>query len=87
MGLILAIGIIAGLILGWGLQKLLGSGRATQAELVCWEAYNVVGSLLIDLNKHDTPEAERILDNLSQARKVHDNVLPWPSYSTHKEPS
>jgi hypothetical protein len=47
---------------------------------VCWEAYQVVGSLLSDLGVFETPEAGRILDNLSQARLVHQNVLPWPSY-------
>jgi hypothetical protein len=52
-----------------------------EAQRVCWEAYQVVGSLLSDLGIFDTPEAERILDNLSQARIVHQNVLPWPSFA------
>jgi Lar family restriction alleviation protein len=51
-----------------------------EAEQVCAEAYQVVGSLLSDLGRFDMPEAQRILDNLSQARLVHTNVLPWPSY-------
>jgi hypothetical protein len=51
-----------------------------EAEQVCAEAYQVVGSLLSDLGRFDTPEAEKILDNLSQAKMVHKDVLPWPSY-------
>lgn len=51
-----------------------------EAEQVCAEAYQVVGSLLSDLGKFDTDEAEKILDNLSQAKLVHKDVLPWPSY-------
>jgi hypothetical protein len=35
----------------------------------------------LDLGRFDMPEAQRILDNLSQARLVHTNVLPWPSYA------
>jgi hypothetical protein len=53
-----------------------------EAEQVCAEAYQVVGSLLSDLGKFDTPEAEKILDNLSQAKLVHKDVLPWPSYAS-----
>lgn len=48
-----------------------------EAQLVCWEAYQVVGSLLDSLGIFDTPEAEKILDNLAQARLVHRDVLPW----------
>lgn len=53
--------------------------RHTAAEEVCAEAYQVVGSLLSDLGIFETDRAEKILDNLSQARLVHDNVLPWQS--------
>lgn len=56
----------------------------TEAELVCYEAYQVVGSLLSDLDKFDTPEAEKILDNLSQAKLVHKDVLPWASYGAQE---
>ncbi len=51
-----------------------------EAEQVCAEAYQVVGSLLSDLGIFETPEAEKILDNLSQHRMVHHDVLPWPSF-------
>jgi hypothetical protein len=56
-----------------------------EAELVCYEAYQVVGSLLSDLGVFDTDEAERILDNLCQARLVHQNVLPWPSFAPKEQ--
>ncbi len=50
------------------------------AVAVCAEAYQVVGSMLSDLGQFETDRAEKILDNLSQARMVHDDVLPWPSF-------
>jgi hypothetical protein len=53
----------------------------TEAQSVCWEAYQVVGSLLMDLGQFGTERADNILDNLSEARMVHDDVLPWPSFS------
>lgn len=53
-----------------------------ELRTICAEAYQVVGSLLSDLGKFDTPEAGKILDNLSQQRMVHHDVLPWPSYES-----
>lgn len=50
------------------------------AEEVCAEAYQVVGSLLEDLGVFETERARKILDNLSQAKRVHKDVLPWPSF-------
>ena len=55
-----------------------GDGGAAQ---VCGEAYQVVGSLLEDLGIFDTPQAVKILDNLAQAKQVHADVLPWPSFA------
>jgi hypothetical protein len=62
-----------------------GMGAEDQAELspaaqVCAEAYQVVGSLLSDLGQFDTDRGQHILENLSQARLVHTDVLPWPSF-------
>lgn len=51
------------------------------AELVCAQAYQIVGSLLDDLGQFGTALADKILDNLSEARIVHDDVLPWPSFA------
>ena len=59
----------------------------SQAQLVCWEAYQVVGSLLSDLGKFGTPEGDKILDNLSAARMVHKDVLPWESYEQRGQAS
>lgn len=52
----------------------------SEAERVCGEAYQVVGSLLSDLGIFGSPEGDKILDNLSEARMVHGDVLPWASY-------
>jgi len=50
-----------------------------EVRKVCAEAYQVVGSLLVDLGQFNTDRATKILDNLSEQRLVHDDVLPWPS--------
>lgn len=52
----------------------------TEAEQVCMQAYQVVGSMLSDLGQFNTERATKILDNLSQHRMVHEDVLPWPSF-------
>ena len=54
--------------------------RASAAEQVCYEAYQVVGSMLDDMGQFNTERARKVLDNLSQAKKVHEDVLPWPSF-------
>ena len=41
--------------------------RASDAEQVCYEAYQVVGSMLDDLGQFNTEQARKVLDNLSQA--------------------
>ena len=51
----------------------------SEAELVCWEAYQVVGDLLYKAGLFDTDQADKILDNLAECRLVHDDVLPWPA--------
>lgn len=53
-----------------------------EAQRVCAEAYQVVGSLLSDLGLFGTERATKILDNLSQHRRVHEDVLPWPKVET-----
>lgn len=52
------------------------------AERLLAEAYQVVGLLLSDLGQFESDHAEKILDNLSQMRVVHEDVLPWPSFSS-----
>ena len=62
--------------------RLRGDGEQyPEAAEVCGEAYQVVGSLLDDLGVFNTPQAEKVLDNLSQHRMVHKDVLPWPSFA------
>ena len=53
----------------------------SEAEQVCLEAYQVVGSLLSDLGAFETDEAEKILDNLCAMKRLHKDVLPWPSFA------
>lgn len=59
------------------IQTLNDSDDPPESVQVCYQAYQVVGSLLVDLNLFGTEEAGKILDNLSQARLVHHDVLPW----------
>lgn len=65
-----------------------------ELRLLCAEAYQVVGSLLYDVGAFDDAHAQRvfnsthaqkILDNLSQARRVHTDVLPWPTFTKPKD--
>lgn len=56
------------------------TAREKELVTIVSEAYQVVGSLLSDLGKFDTPEGQKVLSNLSQAKLVHEDVLPWDSY-------
>lgn len=58
----------------------------SEAEMVCAEAYQVVGCLLSDLGLFETEAARKILDNLSEARMVHQDVLPWESAQHQEQP-
>jgi hypothetical protein len=51
-----------------------------EAAQVCAQTYQVVGSLLSDLGVLELPQSQHVMDNLSQHRLVHDDVLPWPSF-------
>ena len=57
----------------------------SEAEQVCAQAYQVVGSLLDDLGQFDSEMGNKILDNLAEARMVHDDVLPWPSFAPESQ--
>ena len=57
-----------------------------EAALVCAETYQAVGSMLSDLGQFDAPHGEKLLDNLSEHRLVHDDVLPWPSFEDRNAP-
>ena len=51
-------------------------------EAVCAEAYQIVGLLFHMLGMFDQERSAKILDNLSQARRVHKDVLPWSEVET-----
>ncbi|EIP9221015.1 hypothetical protein LT875_002461 [Salmonella enterica] len=51
--------------------------RIDELETVCAEAYQVVGTLACMADVFETDAVEKILDNLSEARIVHDDVLPF----------
>lgn len=48
-----------------------------EAKLVCYETYAALGAFLMDLAEKGHPQAEKLLDNLSEARLVHADVLPF----------
>ena len=50
-----------------------------EVKTVCAQAYQVVGILLSEAGRFDSPEAEKILDNLGEQRLKHADVLPWAS--------
>jgi hypothetical protein len=60
--------------------------QPSEAEQVCAEAYQVVGCLLSDAGLFETEQARKVLDNLSQARMIHKDVLPWSSVEATKQP-
>lgn len=53
--------------------------RINELEMICAEAYQVVGSLLDDCGRFGDEDGDKILDNLSQHRMIHEDVLPWGS--------
>ncbi|EDY2030080.1 hypothetical protein GTB64_004522 [Salmonella enterica] len=53
------------------------NGRIDELETIIAEAYQVVGALADKAGVFETEAVERILDNLSAAALVHDNVLPF----------
>lgn len=71
---------IARFIATRGVANNLQSSTPSEAEMVCFEAYQVVGSLLSDLGMVNTEKAKKILDNLGSCRRVHSDVLPWPAF-------
>jgi hypothetical protein len=63
------------------------SEAGDEAEQVCAEAYQVVGSLLSDLGQFDSERGQKILDNLSEGKMIHADVLPWPSFESPTPPA
>lgn len=48
-----------------------------EAEIVCAQCYQVIGYLADQLGVFDHPAVIKALDNASQARLVHEDVLPF----------
>jgi hypothetical protein len=53
--------------------------RINELEMICAEAYQVVGTLLDDCGRFGDEDGDKILDNLSQHRMIHQDVLPFAS--------
>lgn len=52
--------------------------RNKDLERVCAELYQVIGALADEAGLFDHPDVIRALDQASQARIVHDDLLPRP---------
>lgn len=50
-----------------------------ELKTICAEAYQVVGVLADDCGRFNDPHVTKVLDNLSEQRLVHNDVLPFPS--------
>lgn len=52
--------------------------RIEELETICAEAYQMVGALAVKADVFETSTAvEQMLDNLSEARLVHTEILPF----------
>lgn len=60
--------------------------RIDELERILAEAYLVVGSLAEASGLFESPEVQKVLDNLSQQRLVHDDVLPFQASEYEPEP-
>jgi hypothetical protein len=58
--------------------------RINELEQVCAELYQVIGSLSDHAGLFDHQDVIRALDQASQARIVHDDLLPWPREALNK---
>ena len=52
--------------------------RVAELETICAELHVVIGALAADAGVYDHPEVARALDNASECRLVHKDLLPWP---------
>ena len=59
-----------------------------ELKTICAETYQVVGSLASDLGIFGSClQLGKVLDNLSQQKRVHNDVLPWPSFEAQGDSS
>ena len=52
--------------------------RKEELEQVCYELYQVIGSLADYAGVWNHPDVVRAMDNASDARLTHKDLLPWP---------
>ena len=48
------------------------------APMVCAELYQVIGNLAHHFGVFEHPDVQKALDNASEHRLVHTDLLPWP---------
>ena len=59
-----------------------------ELKTICAETYQVVGSLASDLGIFGSClQLGKVLDNLSEQKRVHNDVLPWPSFEAQGDSS
>jgi hypothetical protein len=56
-----------------------------EAATVCAELYQVIGCLAEELGVFAHPDVQRALDNASQHKLVHRDLLPWPKLPLRPE--
>lgn len=53
--------------------------RIKELESICYETYQVVGVLAEDCGRFGDADVDKALDNLSQTKLVHEDLLPFES--------
>lgn len=53
--------------------------KYTELQKICAEAYQVIGVLSNETGRFDDAKTVKILDNLSELKMIHNDVLPYPS--------
>ena len=52
--------------------------RVAELETICAELHVIIGALAAEAGVYDHPEVSKALDNASECRLVHKDLLPWP---------
>ena len=56
--------------------------RVAELETICAELHVIIGALAAEAGVYDHPEVSKALDNASECRLVHKDLLPWPKNSS-----
>ena len=59
--------------------------RVEELEIICSESYQVVGNLSYEHGVFCNEKTTKALDNLSQQKRIHHDVLPYQSASFEKD--